>query len=76
MPAAPPEPARYMSEDLRQIAAPIALYPYPLLAQILMASTYPVDVVLASRWVKENRDLKNEALDLALKQKIVSHPPE
>ena len=34
--------------------APVALYPDPLLAQIFMASTYPLEVVEAARWVKQN----------------------
>ena len=45
--------------------APIALYPDPLLAQILMASTYPLEVVEAARWVKTpaNHALAGDALD-------------
>ena len=38
--------------QLAQLVAPIVLYPDPLLAQILMASTYPLEVVEAARWVK------------------------
>jgi hypothetical protein len=68
-PGTPTEPARYQKEELRQIVAPIALYPDPLLAQIFMASTYPIDVVLASRWLKEKGDLKDDVLDSALKDK-------
>ena len=68
-PGTPIEPTRYQTEELRQIVAPIALYPDPLLAQIFMASTYPIDVVLASRWLKENGGLKDDALDSALKDK-------
>jgi len=40
------------AEQLDQLLAPIALYPDNLLAQTLMASTYPLEVVKASRWVK------------------------
>ncbi len=43
-------------EELEELLAPIALYPDALLAQILAASTYPADVVLANRWVQEKRD--------------------
>ncbi len=42
-------PATFKPEELQQIAAPIALYPDPLVAQILMASTYPIEIVLAAR---------------------------
>jgi Protein of unknown function (DUF3300) len=37
-------------QELEQIVAPVALYPDPLLAQVFMASTYPLEVVEASRW--------------------------
>jgi hypothetical protein len=49
---------------LDQLVAPIALYPDPLLAQILMASTYPLEVVEAARWVgvPTNRALTGDAL--------------
>jgi hypothetical protein len=39
---------------LEQLVAPIALYPDPLLGQILTASTYPLEVVEAQRWLVEN----------------------
>jgi hypothetical protein len=56
-------------EKLDSLLAPIALYPDELLAQTLMASTYPLDVVAAARFVKENRDLKGDALDKAVLEK-------
>ena len=54
--------------QLEQLVAPIALYPDPLLAQILMAATYPLEVVEAARWVKTpaNRKLTGDALANAL----------
>jgi hypothetical protein len=54
--------------QLAQLVAPIALYPDPLLAQILMASTYPLEVVEAAPWVNVNgnRVLKDDALTGAL----------
>ena len=58
----------YAQEELIQLLAPIALYPDPLLAQMLMASTYPLEVVAAERWVKANPDLKEKALEDALQQ--------
>jgi uncharacterized membrane protein YgcG len=56
-------------EKLDSLLAPIALYPDQLLAQTLMAATYPLDVVAAARFVKENKDLKGEALDKAVLEK-------
>lgn len=59
----------YSNAELAQMLAPIALYPDALLAQVLMASTYPIEVVEAERWVRVNTGLKNEALDAALLRK-------
>ncbi len=58
----------FKQEELDQIVAPIALYPDSLLAQILMASTYPLEVVQAGRWAKSNQSLKGDALTKALEQ--------
>jgi hypothetical protein len=58
----------FRPEELEQIAAPIALYPDPLVAQILMASTYPLEVVQAARFAKANANLKGAQLDDALKK--------
>ena len=55
-------------EELDQILAPIALYPDPLVSQILMASTYPLEVVHADRFVKQNKNLKGDALTKALEK--------
>src|SRR6185436_7713522 len=51
-----------------QLLAPIALYPDELFAQVLMASTYPLEIVAAERWVKANPGLKDKALEDALQQ--------
>ncbi|MGD9592963.1 MAG: DUF3300 domain-containing protein, partial [Candidatus Berkiella sp.] len=56
----------FSKQQLEQMVAPIALYPDPLLAQILMASTYPLEIVSAARWVKENPNLKGDELQNAL----------
>ena len=48
----------FRDEELDQMLAPVALYPDPLLSQILMASTYPLEVVQASRWSRANPRLK------------------
>lgn len=49
-------------EELAQLLAPIALYPDELVSQILMASTYPLEIVQADRWAKEKKDLKGDEL--------------
>src|SRR5215472_6312262 len=56
-PATPPStPAPILqAEQLDQLLAPIALYPDPLLAQILMAATYPLEIVKANRWFRDPR---------------------
>lgn len=56
----------FKQEELDQLLAPIALYPDELLTQILMASTYPLEVVQAERWAKQNKSLKGDALKAAL----------
>jgi hypothetical protein len=56
----------FKQEELEQILAPIALHPDPLISQILMASTYPLEVVQADRWAKQNASLKGDALTKAL----------
>jgi hypothetical protein len=68
-PAAVPPSNVFSAEQLDQIVAPIALYPDALLMQILMASTYPLEVIEAERWTKKNPDLKGDALDKALADK-------
>jgi hypothetical protein len=58
----------FSQEELDQLVAPVALYPDSLLAQVLMASTYPLEVVQAARWAKANESLKGDALAAALEQ--------
>jgi hypothetical protein len=52
----------FKPEELEQIVAPIALYPDSVLAQVFMASTYPLEIVQAARWSKEHPDVKGDAL--------------
>src|SRR6476660_2417188 len=52
--------------ELDALVAPIALYPDALLAQVLMASTYPLEVVQAERWAKANKSLKGDKLKEAM----------
>lgn len=59
----------YTLEELNQMLAPIALYPDTLLSQILMASTYPIEVIEAHRWIKSNPQLIGDDLDSALLDK-------
>jgi hypothetical protein len=58
----------FKQEELDQLLAPLALYPDSLVAQILMASTYPLEVVQAARWAKANQTLKGDALTKTLEQ--------
>lgn len=60
---------KFSKEELTQMLAPIALYPDALTAQILMASSYPLEVVEAERWRSQNLQLKGEDLDAALLDK-------
>jgi hypothetical protein len=64
--AAAPSQSLLQPAELDQLVAPIALYPDPLLSEVLIASTYPLEVVQADRWVKSNSSLKGEALTAAL----------
>ncbi|PYN94452.1 MAG: DUF3300 domain-containing protein, partial [Candidatus Rokuibacteriota bacterium] len=61
-------PKTFKPEEIDQLVAPIALHPDALVAQILMASTYPLEVVQAARLVKDNPNLKGDQLNEALKQ--------
>jgi hypothetical protein len=58
----------FINEQLEQIVAPIALYPDALLAQILMASTYPLEIVEAARWSAKNPKVTGDKLEAALKE--------
>jgi hypothetical protein len=55
--------------QLESLVAPIALYPDPILSQVLVASTYPIEIVEAGRWLGGHSNLKNKDLvDAAAKQ--------
>ena len=49
-------------DQLDSLVAPIALYPDPLLAQTLAASTYPLEIMQLSQWMQKNKNLKDKAL--------------
>ena len=53
-------------QEFDQLVAPIALYPDNLLAQVLMASAYPLDIVQAERWLKSHKNLKGDQLKAAI----------
>jgi hypothetical protein len=58
----------FKPEELEAIVAPIALYPDPLVAQVLMAATYPLEVIQAARLMKSKPNLKDAALNDELKK--------
>ena len=67
--AAEPAPAKLTADQLESLVAPIALYPDPLLAQTLVASTYPLEIIQLQQWLAKNKDLKDKALaDAVAKQ--------
>jgi hypothetical protein len=63
----PAASAAFSPAQLEQLVAPIALYPDSLLSQVLMAATYPLEIVEAQRWLEANQGLAGEALEEALK---------
>src|ERR1700728_3458179 len=67
---APEAPVALLTADqLNDLVAPIALYPDSLLAQVLAASTYLLEIVEAQQWVQQNRGLQgSQSLDLAKQQ--------
>ena len=68
--AAPPPPGAALSpQQLDDLVAPIALYPDPLVAEVLAASTYPMEIAEAEQWVKDHPNWKHAKLmDRAKKQ--------
>jgi hypothetical protein len=70
-PSAPPAqaPAPLLSpQQLDNLVAPVALYPDALLSQVLVAATYPLEVVEAGQWLQQNPNLKGLELVNAVKQ--------
>jgi hypothetical protein len=59
------KPKLKSADQLDSLVAPIALYPDPLLAQVLAAATYPLEIVQAHRWLKANSKLTGENLTTA-----------
>ncbi len=67
--AASDEEPALRPEEIDALMAPIALYPDDLLAQVLAASTYPLEIVQAARFMEQNKQLKDEKLMAAAKDK-------
>src|SRR5215472_608909 len=61
-------PSTIAPDQLDSLVAPIALYPDPLLAQVLAASTYPLELVQLQQWLTKHPDLKDEKLAEAVKK--------
>jgi hypothetical protein len=58
--------AKISPEQLDSLVAPIALYPDPMLAQTLAASTYPLEIIQLQQWLDKNKNLKDKALSDAV----------
>ena len=63
-----PQQQALTQQQIQQLVAPIALYPDALLAQVLTASTYPLEVTMAARWSEKNPNLKDAALEDAMQK--------
>ena len=63
---AEPETQKFSDAELAQMLAPIALYPDSLLTHILIASTYPIEIVEAHRWLKKNKGLSTAQMSKSL----------
>ena len=79
LPAQDPYPERavaYSAEELDNLVAPIALYPDALLAQILVAATFPDQIAVANRYVRERgtRNIEDQGWDISVKA-VAYYPP-
>ena len=72
----PYRPVAYSGEELDNLVAPVALYPDALLAQILVAATFPEQVAIASRYVRERgtRNIEDQGWDISVKA-VAYYPP-
>ena len=68
LPQGQQQPQLLTPDQLDSLVAPIALYPDPLLSQVLAASTYPLEIVEAQQWLQQNRNLSSQQLVEAAKQ--------
>jgi len=67
-PPADQSAATLPADQLDSLVAPIALYPDPLLSQVLVASTYPLEVVQLQQWLAQNKGLDEKKLAEAVKK--------
>src|ERR1019366_8967507 len=67
-PAQPPPDQSLSPDQLNDLVAPIALYPDPLLSQVLVATTYPLEVVQAYQWVQKNPGISGPAVTQAAQE--------
>jgi hypothetical protein len=78
LPAQDPYPERtaYSAEELDNLVAPIALYPDALLAQILVAATFPDQIAVANRYVRDRgtRNIEDQGWDISVKA-VAYYPP-
>ena len=79
LPAQDPNPSRdvaYSAEELDNLVAPVALYPDALLAQILVAATFPDQIAVANRYVRERgtRNIEDQGWDISVKA-VAYYPP-
>ena len=56
------QPPKIPADQLDSLVAPIALYPDPLISQVLVASTYPLEIIQLQQWLEKNTNLKDQAL--------------
>ena len=56
------EAPKIPADQLESLVAPIALYPDQLMTQVLVASTYPLEIVQLQQWLEKNKNLKDQAL--------------
>ena len=69
-------PTTFSTEQLDNLLAPIALYPDPILAQVLVAATFPEQVDIAAKYVRANgtRGIDDQAWDVSVKS-VAHYPP-
>jgi hypothetical protein len=69
LPTGPEAPPLLTPDQLDNLVAPIALYPDPLLSEVLAASTYPLEIVDAEQWLQQNRNVPaSQRMDAAKQQ--------
>ncbi len=56
------------NDQLDSLVAPVALYPDPLLTQVLVASTYPLEIIQLQQWIQKNSGLKGDDLTNAVQK--------